>query len=101
MSLAAVLPRKLPARYGAVVMPFFLSLLMTCIISGISTVNALGVTAEALHDWPRAWAISWIVAFPTLLVVLPVVRRLTALVVEPPAGPDRGAEGRAHRGRTR
>jgi hypothetical protein len=31
------------------------------------------------------WALSWIVAFPTLLVVLPLVRRIVALVVEPPA----------------
>jgi hypothetical protein len=28
--------------------------------------------------------LSWIVAFPTLLVVLPLVRRIVSLVVEPP-----------------
>lgn len=78
--------RKLPARYGAVVLPLILSLLMTCVISGISTVTALGPTAAALRDWPVAWGLSWMVAFPTLLVVLPLVRRLTALLVEQPRG---------------
>ncbi|WP_199085696.1 DUF2798 domain-containing protein [Bosea sp. ASV33] len=76
---------RLPARYAGVMMPFFLSILMTFVVSGISTLKALGLTAEFLQTWPGAWALSWVVAFPTLLVVLPVVRRLVALVVAPPA----------------
>lgn len=67
------------------VTPFFLSVLMTFVVSGISTLKALGPTAEFLQTWPLSWALSWIVAFPTLLLVLPVVRRLVALVVAPPA----------------
>lgn len=86
MTDAAPRLRKLPARYAAVVLPLILSLLMTCVISGISTVTALGPTAAALRDWPVAWALSWMVAFPTLLVVLPLVRRLTALLVQQPRG---------------
>ncbi|MFX8930073.1 DUF2798 domain-containing protein, partial [Acinetobacter baumannii] len=30
-----------------------------------------------------AWAISWIIAFPTLLLVLPIVRKITTLLVQP------------------
>jgi len=75
---------RLPARYAGVVMPFFLSVLMTFVVSGISTLKALGPTAEFLQTWPTSWALSWLVAFPTLLLVLPVVRRLVALVVAPP-----------------
>jgi hypothetical protein len=76
---------RLPARYAGVVMPFFLSILMTFVVSGISTLKALGFTAAFLQTWPGAWALSWLVAFPTLLLVLPIVRRLVALVVAPPA----------------
>ena len=76
---------RLPARYGAVVMPFILSVMMTFVVSGISTVKALGVTGELLRIWPASWALSWLVAFPTLLFILPLVRRLVALVVAPPA----------------
>ena len=77
--------RRLPARYAGVAMPFFLSILMTFVVSGISTLKALGFSAAFLQTWPLSWALSWVVAFPTLLLVLPVVRRLVALVVAPPA----------------
>jgi len=76
--------RKLPARYASIVMPLVLSILMTFVVSGISTLKSLGFTPAFLATWPAAWAISWIVAFPTLLVVLPLVRRIVAMVVEPP-----------------
>jgi len=65
-------------------MPLILSVLMTFVVSGISTLKALGLTAEFLQTWPGSWALSWLVAFPTLLFVLPLVRRLVALVVAPP-----------------
>jgi hypothetical protein len=76
---------KLPARYAGIVMPFILSIVMTFIVSGISTLKALGPSMTALQTWPASWALSWLVAFPTLLVVLPLVRRLVALVVATPS----------------
>ena len=76
--------RKLPARYASIVMPLVLSILMTFVVSGISTLKSLGPTSDFLTTWPAAWALSWMVAFPTLLAMLPLVRRIVALVVEPP-----------------
>lgn len=73
--------RKLPARYAAIVMPLFLSVLMTFIVSLISTLNSIGMPAGFVFIWAKAWAMSWAVAFPTLLAVLPLVRRATAAVV--------------------
>lgn len=80
--------RRLPSRYAAFVMPLILSVLMTFVVSAISTLKSLGPTPAFLATWPAAWALSWLVAFPTLLVVLPMVRRIVALVVETP--PARG-----------
>ena len=62
--------RKLPARYAPIVMPFVLSILMTAVVSVISTLRSLGATPAFLATWPGAWALSWLVAFPTLLMVL-------------------------------
>ena len=76
--------RKLPARYAVLVMPFFLSILMTCIVSLISTLRTVGLIEHFLPIWMGSWALSWVVAFPTLLLVLPLVRRLTAMLVEAP-----------------
>ena len=74
--------RKLPARYATLVMPLLLSILMTSIVSMISTLRAVGIVPGLLQLWLSAWGLSWLVAFPTLLIVLPVVRRLTAAIVD-------------------
>ncbi|MCO6414910.1 DUF2798 domain-containing protein [Siccirubricoccus sp. KC 17139] len=76
--------RKLPARFATVLLPFLLSLMMTFIISGISTLLALGPSLAFLRAWPVSWAMSWMIGFPTLLVVLPLVRRLVGKLVAAP-----------------
>ena len=75
--------RKLPASYGGLVTPLILSGLMTLIVSGISTLRVLGPTPAFLEGWPVAWGLSWLIAFPVLLLALPAARRLTALLVAP------------------
>jgi len=75
--------RKLPPHYAGIVMPLLLSLLMTCIVSFISTAWTIGVGPQLLDAWLAAWVVSWLIAFPVLLIVLPVVRRLTGLLVRP------------------
>jgi hypothetical protein len=74
---------RLPARYAHVATGFFLTLMMTCIISGVSTLMALGPGLDFLKAWPPAWGISWVIAFPTVLVVLPLVRRIVGRLVAP------------------
>ena len=74
--------RKLPARYAGLVMPLFLSIFMTGIVSLISTVHGIGLTTGLFHIWMGAWGLSWVVAFPTLLLVLPLVKAATGFVVE-------------------
>lgn len=74
---------KLPARYAGIVMPFFLSVIMTCIVSAISTLRSVGLANNFVSMWMGSWGISWLVAFPVLLLILPVVRKMTAMVVAP------------------
>lgn len=76
--------RKLPARYAGIVMPLLLSIFMSGIVSFVSTLHGIGMTHGLLHTWLGAWGWSWMIAFPTVLVVLPVVRNLTRLLVETP-----------------
>jgi hypothetical protein len=74
---------RLPARHAVVVTPLLLSLLMTCVISLVSTLTGIGAGPGFLDKWLAAWGLSWLIAFPVLLFALPLVRRLTALLVEP------------------
>jgi hypothetical protein len=73
--------RKLPARAASWVMPLILSILMTFVVSMISTLRSVGPVPEMPGIWMSAWALSWVFAFPTLLLVLPLVRKATAALV--------------------
>lgn len=57
---------------------------MTCIISLISLVMAVGVEKFSLNQWLLSWGTAWIVAFPIVLLLLPIVRKLAFLMVELP-----------------
>lgn len=76
--------QKLPARYAAIAQPLVISILMSCLVSGVSTVRTVGIDPDFLHLWMTSWGLSWVVAFPALLLVLPVARRLVFMVVEKP-----------------
>lgn len=80
--------RKLPARYAGIVMPLVLSVFMTCVVSAIATLRSVGITDGVywlwLQNWALSWALSWVVAFPTLLIILPLVRRVVGLLVASP-----------------
>ena len=75
--------RRLPARAAGVLTPLLLSLLMTFIVSAIATLRSVGLTPDVHWVWLGAWGMSWLVAFPTLLLVLPLVRRVVGRMVEP------------------
>jgi hypothetical protein len=73
---------KLPGRYAAWVTPLLLSILMTFIVSMVSTLRAVGLSPDMPRTWLSAWGLSWVIAFPTLILVLPMVRKATAAIVD-------------------
>lgn len=66
----------IPARYAPVLFGFVLSSLMSFIVSGISTFRNAGLADGFVGQWVGAWLPSWAVAFPTVLVVGPIARRV-------------------------
>jgi hypothetical protein len=76
--------RRLPARYAGILMPLILSIFMSAIVSFIATLKTAGLHAGLMTLWLGAWSLSWLIAFPTLLLVLPVVRWIVTMLVEPP-----------------
>jgi hypothetical protein len=69
---------RLPVRFAPFVMALQLSIVMTMVVSGVSTFRGIGLSEAFLHVWLSSWFMSWIVAFPTLLILMPAVRALTA-----------------------
>lgn len=73
----------IPARFAPVLFGLILSGLMSCMVSGIATLRALGLVAGFFGQWMTSWGFSWAVAFPVVLVVAPVTRRLVAALTAP------------------
>jgi len=66
----------LPPKSAPVVFGLLVSGLMTLIVTGIATLNALGLSESFLDKWISAWVASWVVAFPIILFVAPMAKHL-------------------------
>ena len=73
-------PRFAPIMFG-----FLVSGLMSLIVSGIATLRAIGWDTGFGTSWTNAWVISWAIAFQTILVVSPIVRRFVAAITKQPS----------------
>jgi hypothetical protein len=75
-----MLPRFAPVLFG-----FVLSAFMSFIVSGIATFRIAGLADAFLSLWINAWLPSWLIAFPTVIFVAPLARRLVGMLVIVPA----------------
>ncbi|MBD8065999.1 DUF2798 domain-containing protein [Devosia sp. PTR5] len=75
----------MPARFAPILFGFILSGLMSLLVSGIATFRNAGLVDGFFAIWVSAWLPSWLIAFPVVLVVAPVARRLVAFLVKAPA----------------
>ena len=72
---------KLPPKYVMVVMPLLMSGMMSCVISFVNTARALGWVPGLASIWFVNWMLSWAIAFPTVMLVMPLVKRITQRLV--------------------
>lgn len=75
---------RLPHRYAPKLLAFFTSLIMSFVMSMVITFLNLGWVEDFLPRWMHAWATSFLIAFPTILLVLPIARHLVARITAPP-----------------
>ncbi|ADH87276.1 DUF2798 domain-containing protein [Desulfurivibrio alkaliphilus] len=69
---------KVPARYSHLLLAFFTSLMMSLLMSGVITLLNLGLVDDFIRRWLTAFVTAFVVAFPSILLVLPVARRIVA-----------------------
>ncbi|HCI13046.1 MAG TPA: DUF2798 domain-containing protein [Gallionellaceae bacterium] len=74
---------KLPAKYGDLLFGCVLSIIMVTIISGTVVLVNQGLTTDMPRLWLKGFVSAWPIAFPTVLVVAPRVRKLVARLTEP------------------
>jgi hypothetical protein len=71
---------KIPARYSNLLFGGMLSIIMVTIISGTVVFINQGFDSDFFVRWFRGFITAWPVAFPTVLVVAPFVRRVVARI---------------------
>lgn len=72
------------AKYQHFVVGFFMSFLMSAIMSFVISLINLGWEQTTWSIWLHAWFMAFVVAFPVILLVGPIVRKLVAWVVKHP-----------------
>lgn len=71
----------IPARFAPILFGLILSGLMSLMVSGIATARTSGMAGDFLYRWiVGGWLPSWAVAFPVVLVVAPLTRRMVGLL---------------------
>ena len=73
------------ARYANALFALIMSGLMSCVVTGIATLKAVGFSPSTLGDWMASWAFCWPIAFTVILTLGPFVKRLIARLVRPEA----------------
>ncbi|HTE79506.1 MAG TPA: DUF2798 domain-containing protein [Reyranella sp.] len=58
------------------------SFFMTFLVSGVATIRAIGLVPGVIGTWMVSWIISWAIAFPTMVVMMPRVRRWLGSFIE-------------------
>ncbi|MHC9510733.1 DUF2798 domain-containing protein [Kangiella sp. M94] len=69
-------------KHHRIVFSFFMSLLMSCIMSFIISVFNVGLVSNIVTIWLKAWAFASVVAFPAIFVVSPLVHKLVSMVLK-------------------
>ncbi|TVO69266.1 DUF2798 domain-containing protein [Denitromonas ohlonensis] len=71
----------IPAKFGSALFSLILSGLMSLMVSGIATFRATGFSPDFLGLWVGAWLTAWLFAFPAVMLVSPVARRMVGALV--------------------
>lgn len=73
----------IPARFEPALFGLVLSGLMSFVVSGVSTAVAGSFGPGFAGLWVRSWLAAWTLAFPTVLVVGPLARRVVRTLIRP------------------
>lgn len=71
---------RIPARFAPIVFGALLSAIMVAIVSAFVLASAQGLQAGFPAQWFKSCMTTWPVAFPTVTLIAPWVRRVVARV---------------------
>lgn len=71
---------RISARYAPILFSALLSAIMVCIVSAFVLTISQGINSSFPAQWLKSCITTWPVAFPTVAVVAPWVRRVVGRV---------------------
>lgn len=71
----------IPKKYEFFVFGFFVSCFMSFLISGVISFINLGLVNNFASIWAEAFVKAWAVAYPSVLIVIPQVRKFLHLFI--------------------
>lgn len=71
----------LPASCAPLLFSLILSGLMSFLVSGIATLRAIGTGDNFFNAWVGAWLAAWFFAFPAVMLVTPVARKVVQFLI--------------------
>ncbi|MAZ87340.1 MAG: hypothetical protein CL693_06820 [Cellvibrionaceae bacterium] len=71
----------IPKRFHFHTFSFFMSLLMSGVMSLAMLTTNSATWIEVIVSWPEAWAVSMLVAFPVSMLVVPFTQRIVSKMV--------------------
>ena len=71
---------RIPARFSPILFSALLSVIMVGIVSAFVLTISQGIHAGFFAQWLKSCITTWPVAFPTVAIVAPWVRRLVSRI---------------------
>jgi hypothetical protein len=71
---------RVPAKFAPILFSALLSAIMVCIVSAFVLTISQGIDAQFPTQWVRSCLTTWPVAFPTVAIVAPLVRKFVSRV---------------------
>lgn len=71
----------IPHKFQFHTFSFLVSLLMSGVMSLVMLSLELAAFTDVIKQWPRAWGISMLVAFPVSMVSVPITQKLVSRIV--------------------
>ena len=69
---------RIPARFAPILFGALLSMIMVAIVSAFVLATNQGLHPDFLRHWAKSCATTWPLAFVTVTLVAPLVRRVVA-----------------------
>lgn len=71
----------MPSRTHHLTFTLILTGFMTLIVAAVSVLRAHGLSSGFTPIWLSSWLFSWAIAFPTMAITAPRLRKLTTQLV--------------------